>query len=62
MADRSKAAIEKLPREARGGIRAACLVYLTIGGAVDKALDEGRVYDRATVKRGTRARTAWAAL
>ncbi|GAA5963806.1 hypothetical protein JCM8115_006338 [Rhodotorula mucilaginosa] len=61
MADRSKAAIEKLPREARGGIRAACLVYLTIGGAVDKALDEGRVYDRATVKRGTRARTAWAA-
>ncbi|GAA5991174.1 hypothetical protein JCM10908_006571 [Rhodotorula pacifica] len=62
MADRSKPAIEKLPKEARGGIRAACLVYLTIGGAVDKALDEGRVHDRATVKRGTRARTAWAAL
>lgn len=62
MADRSKATIEKLPREARGGIRAACLVYLTIGGAVDKALDEGRVHDRAAVKRGTRARTAWAAL
>lgn len=62
MAEGSKRAIEKLPAEARGGIRAACLVYLTIGGAVDKALDEGRVHDRATVKRGTRARTAWAAL
>ncbi|GAA5860988.1 hypothetical protein JCM3774_003217 [Rhodotorula dairenensis] len=62
MAEDSKLAIEELPAEARGGIRAACLVYLTIGGAVDKALDEGRVHDRATVQRGTRARTAWAAL
>lgn len=62
MAGRSKEAIEKLPKEARGGIRAACLVYMTIGDAVEKALDEGRVHDRATVRRGTRARTAWAAL
>ncbi|POY73281.1 hypothetical protein BMF94_3615 [Rhodotorula taiwanensis] len=62
MASRSKEAIEKLPKEARGGIRAACLVYLTIGGAVDMALDEGRIHDRATVRRGERARTAWGAL
>ncbi|BGP33437.1 hypothetical protein JCM10296v2_005239 [Rhodotorula toruloides] len=62
MAARSKGAIEKLPQEARGGIRAACLVYLSIGDAVGKALNEGRVMERARVSKGARARKAWQAL
>ncbi|BGP25876.1 phytoene synthase [Rhodotorula toruloides] len=62
MAAHSKAAIEKLPQEARGGIRAACLVYLSIGDAVGKALDEGQVMERARVSKGARARKAWQAL
>lgn len=62
MAAKSRGAIEKLPREARGGIRAACLVYLSIGDAVGKALDEGRVMERARVSKGARARKAWQAL
>lgn len=62
MAAHSRGAIERLPREARGGIRAACDVYLSIGGAVDKALDEGRVLERARVAKGTRAWKAWTAL
>nr|UZX50431.1 bifunctional lycopene cyclase/phytoene synthase [Rhodotorula kratochvilovae] len=62
MAAHSRGAIERLPREARGGIRAACGVYLSIGGAVDLALDEGRVDERARVARGTRAWKMWRAL
>ncbi|GAA5840019.1 hypothetical protein JCM11251_006588 [Rhodosporidiobolus azoricus] len=62
MAAHSRAAIERLPSEARGGIRAACDVYLSIGEAVEKALDEGRVMDRARVKKGVRVAKAWRAL
>nr|UYR58270.1 15-cis-phytoene synthase/lycopene beta-cyclase [Rhodotorula sp.] len=62
MAAHSREAIERLPREARGGIRAACDVYLSIGGAVERALDEGRVHERARVAKGTRAWKAWTAL
>ncbi|GAA5820056.1 hypothetical protein JCM3770_002120 [Rhodotorula araucariae] len=62
MAAHSRGAIERLPREARGGIRAACDVYLSIGGAVDLALDEGRVHERARVAKGTRAWKMWKAL
>ena len=62
MAAHSREAIERLPREARGGIRAACDVYLSIGGAVERALDEGRGHERARVAKGTRAWKAWTAL
>ncbi|GAA6040552.1 hypothetical protein JCM8097_005460 [Rhodosporidiobolus ruineniae] len=62
MAKHSQGAIEKLPQEARGGIRAACLVYLSIGEAVERALDEGRVEERARVRKGTRAWKMWKAL
>ncbi|GJN90298.1 hypothetical protein Rhopal_003306-T1 [Rhodotorula paludigena] len=62
MASESRGAIERLPEEARGGIRAACDVYLSIGDAVERALDEGRVHDRARVRKGTRAWTALRAL
>ncbi|GAA5888543.1 hypothetical protein JCM6882_008991 [Rhodosporidiobolus microsporus] len=62
MAANSREAIERLPAEARGGIRAACDVYLSIGDAVEKALDEGRVMDRARVKKGVRVAKAWKAL
>lgn len=62
MASESRSAIERLPEEARGGIRAACDVYLSIGDAVERALDEGRVHDRARVRKGTRAWTALRAL
>ncbi|BGP17727.1 hypothetical protein JCM10213_005308 [Rhodosporidiobolus nylandii] len=62
MAAKSRGAIERLPQEARGGIRAACDVYLSIGEAVEKALDEGSVGERARVKKGTRAWKMWKAL
>ncbi|GAA6016262.1 hypothetical protein JCM10207_000450 [Rhodosporidiobolus poonsookiae] len=62
MAAHSRGAIERLPSEARGGIRAACDVYLSIGDAVEKALDEGRVEERARVAKGTRAWKMWTAL
>ncbi|GAA5889313.1 hypothetical protein JCM5296_005864 [Sporobolomyces johnsonii] len=62
MAGQSRGEIERLPREARGGIRAACDVYLSIGEAVARALAEGRIEERARVKKGKRAWTAWSAL
>ncbi|GAA5864748.1 hypothetical protein JCM8547_008295 [Rhodosporidiobolus lusitaniae] len=62
MAETSRGAIERLPSDARGGIRAACDVYLSIGSAVEKALDEGRVHERARVRKGTRAWKMWKAL
>ncbi|GAA5895709.1 uncharacterized protein JCM6883_001595 [Sporobolomyces salmoneus] len=62
MAEESRVAIEGLPEEARGGIRAACDVYLSIGKAVEEALDEGRIKERARVGKFTRAKTAWQAL
>jgi 15-cis-phytoene synthase/lycopene beta-cyclase len=62
MAHESRVAIEGLPEEARGGIRAACDVYLSIGKAVEEALNDGRIKERARVGKFTRARTAWQAL
>lgn len=62
MARDSRVAIEGLPEEARGGIRAACDVYLSIGKAVEDALNDGRITERARVGKFTRARTAWQAL
>ncbi|GAA5926944.1 uncharacterized protein JCM15063_000413 [Sporobolomyces koalae] len=62
MAQESRVAIERLPREARGGIRAACDVYLSIGDAVEQALQEGRIGERARVGKFRRARIAWQAL
>ncbi|GAA5993431.1 hypothetical protein JCM11641_007156 [Rhodosporidiobolus odoratus] len=62
MAKISRGAIERLPSDASGGLRAACDVYLSIGEAVDRALDEGRVDERARVKKGTRAWKMWRAL
>ncbi|GAA5927008.1 hypothetical protein JCM1841_001609 [Sporobolomyces salmonicolor] len=62
MAGQSRSEIERLPKEARGGIRAACDVYLSIGEAVAQALEEGRIEDRARVNKATRAWTAWSAL
>ena len=62
MAKESRVAIEGLPSEARGGIRAACDVYLSIGRAVEDALDKGRIEERARVGKFKRAKTAWNAL
>lgn len=62
MASESRVAIEGLPEDARGGIRAACDVYLSIGHAVERALDEGRIEERARVGKFKRAKTAWQAL
>nr|AKR17054.1 lycopene cyclase/phytoene synthase [Sporobolomyces pararoseus]UGY86997.1 bifunctional lycopene cyclase-phytoene synthase [Sporobolomyces pararoseus]UGY87003.1 bifunctional lycopene cyclase-phytoene synthase [synthetic construct] len=62
MAEESRVAIEGLPQEARGGIRAACDVYLSIGKAVEEALKDGRIEERARVGKFTRAKTAWRAL
>lgn len=62
MARESRVAIEGLPSEARGGIRAACDVYLSIGKAVEDALDKGRIEERARVGKFNRAKTAWNAL
>ncbi|GAA5879810.1 hypothetical protein JCM16303_004187 [Sporobolomyces ruberrimus] len=62
MAKDSRVAIEGLPEEARGGIRAACDVYLSIGKAVEEALNEGRIKERARVGKFKRASTAWNAL
>jgi 15-cis-phytoene synthase/lycopene beta-cyclase len=62
MAEESRIAIEGLPEEARGGIRAACDVYLSIGKAVEDSLNAGRIEERARVGKFTRAKTAWQAL
>lgn len=62
LAAREWEAIERLPRECRAGMRVACKVYLGIGEAVERALREGRVEDRASVSRWSRLRTAWGAL
>jgi len=62
LAAESYGAIERLPREVRGGMRAACCVYLEIGEAVEAALREGRLGERARVPAGRRLWTAWRAL
>ena len=62
MAAESEGAIERLPREVRGGMRAACQVYLEIGEAVEAALIGGNVGERARVTKAQRVRTAWRAL
>lgn len=62
MAATSVGAIGRLPREVRGGMRAACQVYLEIGEAVEEALVAGRIDERARVSTWRRVRTAWRAL
>jgi 15-cis-phytoene synthase/lycopene beta-cyclase len=61
LADLSFDAINLLPSETRRAMRAACAVYLGIGKETRKALDEGRVLDRARSSKAQRMRTAWKA-
>lgn len=58
----SRPSIERLPVETRGGIRAACDVYLDIGQEVKRRLHGGEEGGRAVVGRWRRAWVAWQAL
>lgn len=54
--------IDRLPQSARGGIRAACKVYLEIGEEVEKALEAGDIECRARVSGLKRVKVAWHSL
>ena len=62
MAIASRGKIELLPLAGRNGIRAACAVYLQIGEAVSKDLNEGKFETRASAPKWSRFRVAWNAL
>ena len=62
MAIASRSKIELLPLAGRNGIRAACAVYLQIGEAVLKDLNEGKFESRASASKLSRFRVAWNAL
>jgi 15-cis-phytoene synthase/lycopene beta-cyclase len=62
MALESGPKIDRLPLSARGGIRAACKVYLEIGNEVEKALDAGDIECRARVSGLKRISVAWKAI
>lgn len=62
IAKKSLPVTRQLPPDARGGMRAACQVYLEIGAAVRNALDAGDRSSRATVKGAKRIAVAWRAL
>ncbi|KDE03949.1 hypothetical protein MVLG_05583 [Microbotryum lychnidis-dioicae p1A1 Lamole] len=62
MAEETRKTIDLIPFEARGGIRAACAVYMRIGQAVEESLKRGAVHDRARVSVYDRVNTAWKSL
>lgn len=62
LADSSWDAIDNLPEECRGAMRAACAVYMQIGEEVERELRLGKVEGRASAGRWTRIKTAWRAM
>ena len=54
LARKSLPAIENLPEEVRLGMRAACLVYLDVGGKIRQDLLEGKVTGRSRVSKWRR--------